>query len=435
MAATFQKFWNKFVWETRGVNLEDPKQKIDGVALDELFGGPSSKSGVKVNQENALTVSALWRGIAVLGGAASSIPFKIFKKSSNGRTEVDLSELPAVRITKRPNPKMSWKVWVDRIINHMHFRGNHYAKIIRNDLGQAIELQMLNPDKVTVYEDVREVYYKIEGDEKVYRSADIIHVPHLGDGIVGKGVIKYAKEDLGLEISRRDYGSEVYNSGARPPAILTPKTPISDPDRKNAQAAWDSIKRKGKDVMMPFGIDYEPMSFKPEEVEFLQAGNFSVTTIARWLGVPPHKLYDLSRATFSNIEHMAIEFLQDTIAPILVKIEAEYSYKLFQLPIEDKRGYYCEFNMNAYVRADLITRSNAMATQVHAALLTPSEGRSMENREFIEGSNRLFINQGSAPLNLIDDIAKSKRPVTQEQKEKLKELLNGKTEEALKILQ
>jgi len=186
---------------------------------------------------------------------------------------------------------------------------------------------------------------------------------------------------------------------------------------------------------MPFGIDYEPMSFKPEEVEFLQAGNFSVTTIARWLGVPPHKLYDLSRATFSNIEHMAIEFLQDTIAPILVKIEAEYSYKLFQLPIEDKRGYYCEFNMNAYVRADLITRSNAMATQVHAALLTPSEGRSMENREFIEGSNRLFINQGSAPLNLIDDIAKSKRPVTQEQKEKLKELLNGKTEEALKILQ
>jgi HK97 family phage portal protein len=314
-------------------------------------------------------------------------------------------------------------------------RGNHYAKIIRNELGQAIELQMLNPDKVTVYEDVNEVYYKITGDNKVYRSSEIIHVPHLGDGIVGKGTIAYAKEDLGLEMSRRDYGSEVYNSGARPPAILTPKTPIQDADRVKAQDAWDKIKRKGKDVMLPFGIDYTPMSFKPEEVEFLQSGNFSVTTIARWLGVPPHKLFDLERATLSNIEHLAIEFLQDTIAPILVKFEAEYSYKLFQLHIEEKRGYYCEFNMNAYVRADLTTRANAMATQVHAALLMPSEGREMENREFVDGSDRLFINQGSAPLDLIDQIAVSKRPVTNEQKEKLKALLNGKTDEALKILE
>lgn len=435
MAATLQKLWNKFIWETRAVNLEDPKQKIDGIALDELFNGTASKSGKVVNVDNSLTVSAMWRGIQVLGGAASSIPFKIFKKGSAGRVEVEASELPAVRITKRPNPKYSWKIWIDRAVNHLHLRGNHYAKIHRNDLGQAVELEIFNPDKVTVYEDQREVFYKRQGDEKVYRSSEIIHVPHLGDGIIGKGTVAYAKDDLGLEMSRRDYGSEVYNSGARPPAILTPKTPIKDDERKKAQDAWDSIKRKGKDVMMPFGIDYEPMSFKPEEVEFLQSGNFSITTIARWLGVPPHKLFDLERATFSNIEHLAIEFLQDTIAPILVKFESEYSYKLFQLPIEEKRGYYCEFNMNAYVRADINTRSQAMATQVHAGLLMPSEGRELENRPFVTGSDRLFINQGSAPLDIIDEIQKGKRPVTNEQREKLKELLNGKTEEALKILQ
>jgi HK97 family phage portal protein len=233
-------------------------------------------------------------------------------------------------------------------------------------------------------------------------------------------------------MSRRDYGSEVYSNGGQLQGLLKPNANLTDPQRLQAQNAFREAKKSSQNIVMPFGFDYVKMGFNPEEVEFLQAGNFSVATIARWFGVPPHKLFDLSRATFSNIEHMAIEFLQDTIAPILVKIEAEYTSKLFQLNSE--RKYYIEFNMNAYVRADIQARFNAYSTGVHAALIKPKEAREWENLEFVPESDRLFINQGSAPVDLIDQIVLKKQPVSNSAKEKLKAKFNGQTQEILDIL-
>lgn len=396
-----------------------------------MFGGAVSKSGKSVSQSSALTLSAAWRSVQILGGAVSSIPCQPFKKTDDGRKQ--LVDHPVYNIlTKRVNKKYTSKVWFDRIINHLHLRGNHYALPIFNQLGQAVELELLNPDDVNIYEDRYEVYYAIKGVEKKYRSDEIIHVPHLGDGICGISTISKAKEDMGLEMSRRDYGSDVYNSGGQVQSILAPKTPIKEDQRILAQNAFRAAKLVGKDVVMPFGFDYTKMAFNPAEVEFLQSGNFSVSTIARWFGVPPHKLYDLDRATFSNIEHMAIEFLQDTIAPILNKVEAEYTSKLFQLNSERKN--YIEFNMNAYIRADSKTKSESMATQIHSGQLQPAEAREMENRTFVEGSDRLFINQASIPMDIMDQVV-LKPTISQAKKDKLKARFNGQTQEILDILE
>lgn len=404
---------------------------VNGFTVGELFGGHKSKSGQNVNNSNALTISSAWRAINILGGAVSSIPCQPFRKTKTGREQ--LTEHPIHNIlTRRVNKKYTTKLWFDRVINHLHLRGNHYALPIYNTLGQVVELELLNPDHVTIFETKNDIIYKIQGVEKQYRSDEIIHVPHLGDGIMGVSTISKAKEDFGLEMSRRDYGSDVYAGGGQVQGVLSPRTPIKDEQRKVAAKAFQEAKRTSKDIVLPFGFDYTKMAFNPSEVEFLESGNFSVSTIARWFGVPPHKLYDLDRATFSNIEHMAIEFLQDTIAPILNKIEAEYSTKIFQLYSERKN--YIEFNMDAYIRADSKTKAESIATQINSAQLMPSEAREMSNKPFIEGSDRLFIQMGTGPLDIIDKVL-LKNQLTPAKKEALKALFNGRTQEILDILE
>lgn len=433
-----QRLFNNYVWNTRSsVNFNDPRVPINGETIDMFYDGPASKSGKPVNQENAMTVSAMWRGIQVLGGACSSIPFKAYRKGDGGRVELTTKDTPTANIiTNRPNNKVTWPVYMDRAINHLHMRGNHFAYPVRNGLGQAVEIDLWHPDTVEVFEDSRNVFYKRKNDEKVYSSDEVIHVPHLGDGLLGKSVVKYAKEDLGLEMSRRDYGSGVFATGGKTGGLLTPKQPLDQQQRDQVQKNWAATKKSnnGGDILLPWGFDYTFATFKPDELEWLEAGGFSVPTIARWLGVPPHKLYDLSRATFSNIEHMAIEFISDSIAPILTKFEYEYSDKLFQLPIEEFRGYYCEFNMNAYIRADTKTKAEANAVKVHSGQETPAEIRDRENMRFIDGSDRLFINQGSAPLDKIDEIL-AKKTVSAAAKEKLKAKFNGQTQDILDILE
>ena len=335
--------------------------------------------------------------------------------------------------TNRVNKKYTTPVWMDRAINHLHLRGNHYAIPVRNQLGQCVEMILVNPDEVEVFEDQGDVYYKIRGDEKLHRSENFIHVPHLGNGVVGKSTIGYAKDDLGLEMSRRDYGSDMYATGGRPPGLLKPSQYLTDPQRSEAEAAWTRAKKKGGDVVMPSGFDYQVLSFNPQEVEFLQAGNFSLGTVSRWFGVPRHKLYDPEGISYNSNEHAAIEFLSDTMAPILTKFEYEYSSKIFQLPREQKM--YLEFDMNAYVRPDTTTRYEAYAKGIHAGVLQPKEARDRENLPFIEGTARNFINSGSIPIDLMDDFVKSKnKGISPNAAAKLKEKFNGQTQDILDIL-
>lgn len=403
--ALLQRIVNNIFWNFRGVNLEDPRKAIDGYTVGELFGGSPSKSGKSVNADNALTISAAWRALQVLGGAGSSIPSKPFQKTDNGR-EV-LKNHPTVNIfTNRVNKKYTTPVWWDRVINHLHLRGNHYALLIRNEIGQVVELELLNPDHVTVFEDRSDVAYKIQGVEKPYSSADIIHVPHLGNGIVGKSTISYAKDDFGLEMSRRDYGGTVYSEGGKPPALLKPKVTLKPEQRAEAQKAWKEAKAQGGDVVMPAEFDYQSLSFKPEEVEFLQSGNFSVATIARWFGTPRNLLFDPEGGAYNSNEHDTINFLTYTMSPIFTKVEYEYSSKIYQLPREQR--YYVEFDMNGFVRPDTVARATSYGQLVHAGVMKPSEARQRENLPFEPTSDRLFINSGSVPLDLMDEFVKSK---------------------------
>jgi HK97 family phage portal protein len=416
------------------VNLEDPRKPIDGYTVGELFGGSPSKSGKSVNADNALTISAAWRAINVLSGAASSIPSKPFQKTDNGREP--LKNHPSVNIfTNRVNNKYTTPVWWDRVINHLHLRGNHYAYPVRNEIGQVVELRLENPDEVTVYEDRYDIVYKIRGDEKIYRSDEFIHVPHLGNGVLGKSTISYAKDDLGNELARKDYAGEVWQEGGKPQALLSPEMNLTSTQRTEATKAWLEAKRQGGDVIPPFGFKYTAMGFKPEEMQVLQSGQYSVADVARWFGVPRHKLFDPEGISYNSNEHAAIEFLADTMAPIFVKIEYEYASKIFQLPREQR--YFIEFDMNAYVRPDTTTRYEAYAKAITAGVMTPAEARQRENLTFRKESDRLFIQGANVPLDKMDEflMKKSTQQVSDAKKAKLKELLNGKTEEALKILE
>jgi HK97 family phage portal protein len=431
--ALLQKLFNAVVWNFRsgGVNLEDPRKPIDGYTVAELLGGSPSKSGKSVNADNALTISAMWRAIQILGGAAASIPCKVYKKTDTGR-EV-LKNYPAVDLlTNRPNNKYTTPVWFDRAVNHLHLRGNHYALPKRNELGQVIELILINPDDVEVFEESNEVYYRVKHD-KTYASENFIHVPHLGSGIVGKSTVSYAKDDLGIEMSRKDYSGTVYATGGKPSGLLSPSQYMKPEQRKEATDAWKEAKREGGDIIPPFGFTYTPMGFRPDEVEYLQGGNFTVATVSRWTGVPRHKLFDAEGGSYNSNEQAAIEFLSDTMAPILVKFEYEYTSKIFQLPREQR--FYTEFDMNAYVRADTITRFNAYSTAVHSGVMKPKEARDRENLSLAEGSDELYMNSGSIPLRLMEDFIKSKgKSVTPAQAAKLKERFNGQTQEILDIL-
>ncbi len=58
------------------------------------------------------------------------------------------------------------------------------------------------------------------------------------------------------------------------------------------------------------GLDYQSISMPLQEAQFVESMKFNKAQIASIFKVPLHKINELDRATFSNIEHQSIEYVK-----------------------------------------------------------------------------------------------------------------------------
>lgn len=399
MPAKLQQFWNKWIWDTnsesRYVNLENPKMPLSGWALEQVLGGGTSKSGRQVGPNAAMTISAVYRAVGIKAGFISALPFQVFEKTTSGRKPA--THPVSTLLSKAPNGKMSKVVYFDRAMQHYELLGNHFALIKRNGIGRVDSLVLLNPDDVTVSETIDRLIYKVKGMQDLVDSDDMIHVPNMGSGSVGKSVISYMREDASLMMDVRDYGSSFFGNNGKPAGLLIPKMAATKTQREETKDSFTQAKLQGGEVAMPYGWEYKEVGIPPKDADWVTTNDFSIATVARWFGVPTQKLGD-SAVKYSNVEFMGIEFLQDTMAPIAAKFEAEYTNKLFLLPTE--QNLYAEINLDAYLRADSATKAEQFSKYVQNAIKTPNEIRKYNNDPAIDGGDDLFIQGATVPIRM-----------------------------------
>lgn len=405
MQGKLQQFFNKYVWNTeeRAVNLENPKTPLNGWSLDQVLGGNISGSGRSISYNSALTLSAVYRAVAIKSGFISSMPFQVFRSLPNGDRVLEKDHPVSYLLSRKPNDKVSKVIFFDRAMQHYELLGNHFAKIYRNGIGKVVSYELLHPDQVNVLETDDRLMYEVYEDKKkeTYSADDIIHVPNMGDWCNGKSVISYMREDASLIMDVRGYGSSFFGNNGKPAALLIPKSPANAVQRQEMKDSFKAAKGAGGEVAMPFGWEYKEVSIPPKDADWVTTNDFSIATIARWFGVPTQKLGD-SKVKYSNVEYMGIEFLQDTMAPIAAKFENEYTNKSFMLSSE--RDLYCEFNLDAYLRADSVSKSESLAKRIQNAMITPNEARKLDNRPAIEGGDDLFIQGATVPLRLQESL-------------------------------
>jgi HK97 family phage portal protein len=414
-----QRLVNRYVWETEKrsetVNLENPNVPLNGFTLAEVLGGGRpSTAGVVVTPENSLQLSAVWRCVSILSGIISSFPVGVFAENDKGREPAKKHSTYKL-FKRRPSPLYTKTVYFERSIIHLLLRGNHYAEIVLAKDGSILRFELILPTQIASIKFLNgRLWYFITGRKDPIPGERMIHVPHLGeDPIQGKSTITYAREDLGMEIARRDWGGKFWFDGATANGLMSSEKSLTPAQQAQAKASWREAKREGGDIMMPFGFKYDKLSIDPADAEFLMSGNFSIATICRWFGLPLHKLSELSRATMNNIEHQAIEVLQDTIHPIISKYEDEYTTKCYTLPGDYDQGgeedVYMQFNMSGYQRADTIARAEDFRTGIQNGYYTPNEVRQELNLNKIEGGDKSFIQQNMMPLENVMDILMSKK--------------------------
>lgn len=367
---------------------------------------PQSASGVTVTDATAMRVSAVFACIRNISDDVAKLPLKVYRRKARGKEVA--SNLPIYRLLHdAPNPGMS----------AFHFRqyltacacgpGNGYAEIVRSNGGQVSALFALDCNRVTTKWD-RELglyheYQQPTGQKVLIQDRDMLHIHGPGDGVVGYSMVRLARETIGNAIAiDKATGSSMGNDGTPGGVLKLPGT-LSDSARKTLREEWEAIHRgaenRRRTAVLEGGVEFAPVSFSADDMQFIEQAHHSIEEIARWWRMPPHKIGHLLRATNNNIEHQALEYVQDCLSTWLVVWEQEIARKLFPA---DNKTLFAEHVVEGLLRGDQAARGAFYNQLLQMGALTPNEIREKENMNPGDAAgDRHYMQSNMAPLDLV----------------------------------
>ncbi|KKL17205.1 hypothetical protein LCGC14_2487890, partial [marine sediment metagenome] len=135
------------------------------------------------------------------------------------------------------------------------------------------------------------------------------------------------------------------------------------------------------------GMKFVPMAFNHKDAQWLEGRQFSREEVAAWFNLPPHFLGAMENATFSNIEHQSLDYLNRSLMRWLVKWQEECGEKLLTETAKAADSHFFEFNTAALLRGDLKARYEAHAIALTHGFKNPNEVRAIENDNSYPGGN------------------------------------------------
>jgi HK97 family phage portal protein len=348
-----------------GFNLGAIWSVLDG-------GSQSNESDEPVNDATALSSSTVFSCCRVLGDGIASLPCKVYKQTPNGKQE-DIDAPLSHLLQFEPNEETSAYSFFETLTTHLMLHGNAYAEIQRTAAGDPVALWNLDPRKT---EPVRlgvsgTLAYKtsdgmLPGQTRIVAAKNMLHVPLFSwDGIVGISPIAMLRQTLGLAIGQQKFNARILKNNAVPPLALVTAAKVKAEDKQKMRENWEALQggsSQGRVAILDNGLTVEKLGLSAEDSELLASRSFSRSEIAAAFRVPASMVGDLTRLSNSNHEQQSLSFVQDSLTPILKRIEIEFRRKLLPpSPIGKPNTSFIMFDLRERLRGDFASTMNGYA--------------------------------------------------------------------------
>jgi HK97 family phage portal protein len=248
------------------------------------------------------------------------------------------------------------------------------------------------------------IYWIRVNNQEIPLSRDrILHIPGLGfDGFQGYSVIAMARKSIGLGMALETFGALYFGQGTHPGVIVSHPGKLSPQGSSNLNASlateYGGLGKSHKLMLLEEGMKLEKIGIPPDDSQFLESRQFQIPEVARWFNLPPHKLKDLTKSSFSNIESEQISFVTDSILPWLVRLEQNYNMQLLSDSDKELSGrgrLYFKHIVEGLLRADAVARGTYYREMFNVGAMSVNEIREKEDMDPIDGGDIHLV-----PLNM-----------------------------------
>ena len=342
---------------------------------------------------------AIFAAVTMLSNTVASMELKLMKGNEEAKDHY-LSRL----IQYQPTPRMNPYTWRQTMETCRDTAGNCYALKVRGDGGEIIALDILDPDRVTPERnlDTGEIWYQVRPDDGglwVISGREMIHCRHVSTGGArGVSPIDVLRDTLDYDDQMQTFSVEQVK-GINGAVVLEFPSDIGDARKKEIiDNFMENYRRSsGSLIVLSGGVKNSTISKSPVDAKVLDVDRITTNKVARVYNLPPSLLGDYSSSSYTSQEQQQLEFIERTVTPIARMYEAELTQKLLTWD-EVRQGYHFRFDIAGLLSADLQARGTYYQQQIRSAMITPNEGRALENRPPLPGGDRLLVSKDLTDL-------------------------------------
>ena len=371
-----------------------------------------------------------YKKIAKEGYQENAIVFRCVNEIAHGASAVDLcvyqgdvklDSHPLISLLQRPNPQFAGNEYFQALYSFLLLSGNSYA-VYSLVNGQPRELHLLRPDRVKIEPGKTHIPKAFEYiiDGRVVNRYDVDSETGMSDvkhfkmwnplnDYYGLSPIQAASFDIDQHNMAAKHNLSLLMNGARPSGavIFKPKDEsgmslqLSDSQRQQLMSdlnmRFSGSHNAGRPMLLEGDFDWKEMGLSPKDMDFLELKNMSARDIALCFGVPSQLVGVPDSQTYNNVSEARLALYEDTIIPLIRRVESDLNEWLAPRFGEDISVRYDIDSIPAMAERRKKTYENVVQA-VREGIISRNEARERLGYEPIDGGDDVYISANLFPL-------------------------------------
>jgi HK97 family phage portal protein len=315
----------------------------------------------------------------------------------------------AVKLLKNPNGYQTQSEFFSYMVRRLLSQGNAYAVATRDrDYNvNGFHPVMANHCEPYVDPETRSIFYSVSNNDLapfevgsyMIPARDVLHMKLYTPYHPLKGVspISYAANSMAANRALSAHAAAFFNNMARPSFVLTTDMSLTSDQLKQLRAAWEDQSQhmnSGGVPILSSGLKADQLGISTQDAQLVQAFNMTVEDIGRALRIPLPLMG--IQSTYSDAESLIGFWLSSGLGFVVNHVEQSLA-KFLGLPYDET----IEFNTDALLRADYITRVDGATKGIIGGLFSPDEARAKFNLPKVPFGDEPRVQQQVVPLSQV----------------------------------
>lgn len=374
-----------------------------------------------------LFAEQVWVGAAVmrLMTWAVRVPLKVYRRGADGERErLRPGDHDVARAVLEPWAGGTMADLVTGILGGVLVHGNTAMEITS---GRRLTLRLLDWRRVEAIRSTpggpidgwKEASPTPGEPVRVLAARDVAHFRWwnpLGD--LGVSPLQQLGTTIASEQAAARFAGMHLTNAARPSGVVTmedrflglepaERQALLDRLTADIRSAYSGPQNAGKVAVLPPGLSWSSAEFTTAvEAQLIEQRRINREEIAAIYQIPPPMLGILDHANYNNVEAARQMAYTDALAPQLIVIEQRLNASVLREAL-GLRDVWVEFDFSGILRGDRLKEVQALREAISIGLLTPNEGRDIDNRARYphEAADQLYL-----PTNNLSPIGGTVNP-------------------------